>query len=563
MLKMEFIEHNSVKVPNSVIVNGLTGSDCGGEVLTFLKEHGTINRTLKVDDASSELHSQVIVEYSSGSALQRLEPLLPYRCTLADNTVCCVRALADVYSQGVGSKITHTYVGELQRVAKLSGRDLEAILREALDQIGDIIDTPDVVELKNDSHPAPSPDQTSEQNQSEISSQAVFGSHLKPTSDDSRSHHSAHSLSPAKQRTVPLLDSSTFNPPEVQKVIVEHIVRSEEKSPFAGSTVRLRTFSGKVPKPYSEVDYDTWRSQVGLMLNDSSVPDREVTRRIHESLLSPAADIIKHISPEAAATIYLELLDSAYGTVEDGEELFAQFMSTLQDAGEKPSAYLQRLQSALSRAERAGGVKTCDINQQLLKQFCRGCWNDSLLTDLQLEHKIKHPSPFAELLLLLRTAENKYEAKVARGKQHLGLGRQKAAVHLHTMCNSSVLHVEPDSSEMSELRKELAQIKSQLTSILTQKSIRKASVKSESSTGEPLTQPRPTKPDHAQKKYKKSQAKKHTSEKPKPWYCFRCGEDGHIVANCEADVNPALVAAKRKELRERQRVWEDEQHPLN
>lgn len=559
---MEFIERNGVKVPNSVVVSGLTGSDCDEEMFTFLREHGAINRTLKVDDTSSELNSQVIVEYSSGSALQTLEPLLPYRCTLANDptAVCCVRALADVYCQGAGIKITHTYVGELQRVAKLSGRDLEAVLKEALDQIGEIIDSSEPVEQKS---PAASPDQTLEQNLSAPQSQTLFGAHLKPTSDDSRSHHSANSLSPPKHRTVPLLDSMTFNPPEVQKVIVEHIVRSEDKSPFAGSSVRLRIFSGKVPKPYSEVDYDTWRSQVGLMLNDPSVHDREITRRILESLLSPAADIIKHISPESAATTYLQLLDSAYGTVEDGEELFAQFMSTLQDAGEKPSAYLQRLQSALTQAERAGGVSARDMSQHLLKQFCRGCWNDSLLTDLQLEHKLRHPPPFAELLLLLRTAETKHEAKVARRKQHLGIVKQKASVHLHTMCNSSVVPAESVPTEMSELKKELAQIKSQLASILAKKSERKARVKSESSTGGPLTPSRPTKPDHAQKKEDKPHVKKNASVKPKPWYCFRCGEDGHIVADCEAEANPVLVAAKRRELREKQRAWEDEQNLLN
>uniref|UniRef100_A0AAR2L9G3 Paraneoplastic antigen Ma-like C-terminal domain-containing protein n=1 Tax=Pygocentrus nattereri TaxID=42514 RepID=A0AAR2L9G3_PYGNA len=119
----------------------------------------------------------------------------------------------------------------------------------------------------------------------------------------------------------------------------------------------------------------------------------------------------------------------------DGEELFARFMSTLQDVGEKPSAYLQRLQSALSLAERAGGILAHDMNQQLLKQFCRGCWNDSLLTDLQLEHKISNPLPFAELLLLLRTAENKQEAKVVRKKQYLSMAKQKVAVQSHSTCN--------------------------------------------------------------------------------------------------------------------------------
>lgn len=39
----------------------------------------------------------------------------------------------------------------------------------------------------------------------------------------------------------------------------------------------------------------------------------------------------------------------------DGEELFAQFLNTLQDPGEKPSAYLHRLQVALNRVKKRGG----------------------------------------------------------------------------------------------------------------------------------------------------------------------------------------------------------------
>lgn len=52
--------------------------------------------------------------------------------------------------------------------------------------------------------------------------------------------------------------------------------------------------------------------------------------------------------------------------------------------------------------------------------------------------------------------------------------------------------------------------------------------------------------------------------KPKPWYCFRCGEDGHIVSTCDNAPNPALVASKRKLLKKRQATWETTQgsyHP--
>lgn len=47
-----------------------------------------------------------------------------------------------------------------------------------------------------------------------------------------------------------------------------------------------------------------------------------------------------------------------------------------------------------------------------------------------------------------------------------------------------------------------------------------------------------------------------STPKPKPWYCFRCGEDGHIASSCINAPNPNLVQAKRKELREKQHAWD-------
>lgn len=88
----------------------------------------------------------------------------------------------------------------------------------------------------------------------------------------------------------------------------------------------------------------------------------QVSRRILESLLSPAADVVKGLSPNSLPLVYLQLLDSAFGVVEDGEERFAQFMNTLQDLGEKSSTYLQRLQLVLNQAVKRGGVRSEEVN---------------------------------------------------------------------------------------------------------------------------------------------------------------------------------------------------------
>ena len=225
-----------------------------------------------------------------------------------------------------------------------------------------------------------------------------------------------------------VLTMNDVNPPAVQRVVVEHVMRANEAMSPMHSSFRLRPFSGKFPRPNSELDFDTWRANVDLFLTDPSMSDLHRTRKILDSLLPPATDVIKHVSPQALPSVYLQLLDSVYGSVEDGDELLAKFMGTLQNNDEKPSDYLNRLQVALSAVVRRGGIAESERSRYLLKQFCRGCWNDGLIADLQLERKTNAPPSFAELVLLIRTEEDRQASKHNRMKKHLGLHKPSPAV---------------------------------------------------------------------------------------------------------------------------------------
>lgn len=114
---------------------------------------------------------------------------------------------------------------------------------------------------------------------------------------------------------MPAIAAHEVNPPEVQRYVVEHIVKNEDNV-FHLSAHRLRSFSGKEPQPQNEADYDTWRSGVDLLLQDPAVSDLQRSRKIFESLLSPAADMIKHLQPDTPPAVYLQTLDSAFGTVQ-------------------------------------------------------------------------------------------------------------------------------------------------------------------------------------------------------------------------------------------------------
>lgn len=102
-------------------MSGLTESEKDEQIIDFLKQYGFINRILTVDDTASEFNKNLIVEYNSGAPLETLRPLLPYNHPSHDDPdiICCVRALADVYTYSVGGSVTYNYLSELKGIAKV------------------------------------------------------------------------------------------------------------------------------------------------------------------------------------------------------------------------------------------------------------------------------------------------------------------------------------------------------------------------------------------------------------------------------------------------------------
>uniref|UniRef100_A0A8C6TK85 CCHC-type domain-containing protein n=1 Tax=Neogobius melanostomus TaxID=47308 RepID=A0A8C6TK85_9GOBI len=276
--------------------------------------------------------------------------------------------------------------------------------------------------------------------------------------------------------------------------------------PRIESRPRLRLFSGRCPRPNNEVDFESWRSSVELLLKDAKQPDSSKSRRLLESLSSPAVDLVKHLPADSPPVTYLQILDSAFGTVEDGDDLFAKYLNTMQNHGEEPSSYLQRLQVMLNTTFIRGGISAGELDKQLLKQFIRGCWDNDLIAELQLEQKKQTPPTFADLLLMLRTAEKRRTSKMSRMKQHLNTTKPKVYSHYQGAQSQSPERPRPKAvdSEIQNLKKQIADLQSHLSS--------------------------DQRPDI------------HSSNRPKPWYCFKCGEDGHIKPQCENEPNSHLIS---------------------
>lgn len=546
MTSMDYIQKSGVKIPNAVIVSGITQvAEQDEQVVDFLKQYGKIERILFVDDSLSEFYQTLIVEYSSGSALEGLEPHLPYTCSAqGDPTIVYeVKTLSSAYATKVGSNVTKTYLAELKELAKLSGKDYGEVLKEMMSQIGEDVEA--MQHTTEESSPA-------QVETTVVSPPTLKGQQPHTSFSDMTPSNNGDSVPLTNGKRAPSLSVSDLNPPDIQKVVVEHIVRRQDVVPHMQSQVRLRSFSGKTPRPNNETDYDTWRAHIDLLQSDPSMSPLQISRKILESLLPPAADVVKGLRPESPPAAYLQLLDSAFGTVEDGEELFAQFLNTLQDPGEKPSTYLHRLQLALNRAMKRGGVICEEVEKHLLKQFCRGCWDNTLLSVLQLEQKKSSPPKFSDLLLMIRSEEDRQQAKTSRMRKHIGITKQRAQLQFQGayVCEPEEKH-ESSISAIEDLRKQVASLQSQLTTFMSQKKTK--GVSSKGSAGKP--QSRMSKPNDVDTGMQR-QTKKKQIYKPKPWYCFNCGEDGHIAPCCTDPANPNLVAEKKKQLEEKQHQWE-------
>lgn len=190
---------------------------------------------------------------------------------------------------------------------------------------------------------------------------------------------------------------------------------------------------------------------------------------------------------------------------------------------------------ALNLAVKRGGVPATELDRHLLNQFCRGCWDNTLISELQLKQRKSHPPSFAELLLLLLTEEDREAAKTQCMKRHLGT-KAKAGVHAqYATATPEESKVDLLTTITQQLAPQLADIQKQLAS-LTAHSSRK--------------QPTLSKPTHASRLSNSMNppclSQKTPLSGPKPGYCNNCREDGHIKPNCDSDPNPSLVAMKKR-----------------
>jgi hypothetical protein len=277
---------------------------------------------------------------------------------------------------------------------------------------------------------------------------------------------------------------------------------------------KLRLFSGKTPPNSGEVDFETWRLQARQMLDDASMSEGNKKITIIQSLLRPALDTVSSVSRGSTSDECVQMLTTIYGRVEDGHDLIVAFHTTYQDDKETASNYLNRLYLLLVEAADRGGLPVTGIPQYLLRQFIRGCADDSFVQRLNLE-AMQTPPGFGNFLLLVRKEECRRTEKRIRLKRASNTTTSQP-------CSKTQNEARP-RDRTSELEVQLQQLTSKFEAL-------------QSATTPPLK----TASSPAQT-FNPTETNSRSSQPRRPYFCYKCGIDGHRRANCHKAANPELV----------------------
>ncbi len=347
------------------------------------------------------------------------------------------------------------------------------------------------------------------------------------------------------------------------RAVGEILEKTSKPSGDSSAYRRLRTFSAITPTPMGEESMENWMEQARLMITECECSEKEKRRRVIESVKGPALEIIRAVrfsNPEADALQYLEALESTFGSSESGEDLYFKFRLMRQNSGELLSEFLRRIDKALNKVVERDGLSSRMVEKVCVEQLIRGAvHSDMMLLQLGLRERRERPPTFLSLLKEIREAE---ENEAARHR----MTAKATSIHSHEdeRVSSSVIHElkseiqelkthlcggefnavttssmmlkakdksfkrteNADNAEVRELRRQVQQLQQQLA-VMSVSNIQQST----------------TIPEQQHKSLSVSSRFTPTRHKD-DYFCYRCGEDGHIATKCQAPSNADQVIQK-------------------
>lgn len=347
----------------------------------------------------------------------------------------------------------------------------------------------------------------------------------------------------------------------ILRAVGDFLEKAVKPSSEGGGYRRLRTFSGTLPVPVGEEQFDHWIEQAWFLVKEGECSDKEKIRRLMESLKGSALEIVKAMrvsDPDASPDECLEALESAFGTAESGDDLYFAFRLMQQQTGEKLSDFLRRLERSLVKVVQRGGLHPRDMGRARLEQLLKGAVaSDLMLIQLRLREKKSSPPTFLQLLSEIR-AEEEYEAS-----------RKKLNAVTHPVCTQPAR--EAKQAEIQGLKAEIKELKSMVSAVVTQsfpckeehaeplvsspslersqdaelaalkKQVKRLQKKLNNKASESDASPNAAAVSAMEASKPVSSTPGRTPRDSEENFCYRCGGNGHYASKCQNSENQSKV----------------------
>ncbi|XP_072051711.1 paraneoplastic antigen Ma3-like [Amphiura filiformis] len=292
----------------------------------------------------------------------------------------------------------------------------------------------------------------------------------------------------------------------------------------------LRMFSGKSPVPSGKLPFETWVQHADQVAQDSSLSDEEKRSRLVDGLTPPALTVYRKAMLASRSSLtapeLIIQLRKAFGVACETGELYLVFRETYQKSGETPSAYLTRLEEALDRAIAFGEVSDSEADSLRLSQLIKGCiYSEGLVGTLQLRQGKGNP---LSLVALLQEVCIEEAAELSR--------LEKRQLDKPALSQSDGM-----ARELRELKAQVAALQSPGPSSATRGEQSPASKQGD--TADLVDEVRRLK--KALEDVQRGNPGRQYSHRPRSaTFCYKCRQQGHMQAGCDATPNPELVQQK-------------------
>ena len=300
--------------------------------------------------------------------------------------------------------------------------------------------------------------------------------------------------------------------------------KGESLTVYVEQVPDLQVFAAKSKPGDGEVDYRHWRRAAVRLIEDTAVSTARKKKSILDSLQGKAADIVDFHRNDSLKLV-LELLDSNYKQLVDGDDLLADFYQMFQPEKVKASDYLSDLYVELIEVVKEGGTTLNQMPRLLLTQFLRGCSDDDLLLKLRLDDCRSKPPSFPSLMSDVRREECK------RTERRLRLRRGVPT-------QSPVATVELGSAEVAALQQRVEELEA-IVAAQKLAGSKLTDASAQNSTNEKKMEPLQQRVTFLERNIEQVEAV--------PIFCYHCGLDNHKAFSCRKPSNKALVLEKRRQ----------------